>query len=122
MQTHNTEVFDGSYLAPSYNVAAQSLQPVVRLDSDTGKRELNLAGLALGRLRSKIPPLRQALKGRIRDHHRFLLDSLLRQFRFLEAEIASIDEHLEQLGQEHQELTEAVARWVTIPGVDRVAA
>lgn len=40
MQTHNTDVFDDSYLAPSYNVAPQSLQPVVRLDSETGEREL----------------------------------------------------------------------------------
>jgi putative SOS response-associated peptidase YedK len=40
MQTHNTDVFDDSYLAPSYNVAPQSFQPVVRLDSETGEREL----------------------------------------------------------------------------------
>ena len=41
MQTHNTDVFDDSYLAPSYNVAPQSMQPVVRLDSETGERELS---------------------------------------------------------------------------------
>jgi putative SOS response-associated peptidase YedK len=40
MQTHNTSVFDDSYFAPCYNVAPQSLQPVVRLDSETGEREL----------------------------------------------------------------------------------
>jgi putative SOS response-associated peptidase YedK len=42
MQTHNTDVFDDSYLAPSYNVAPQSMQPVVRLDSETGRRELSI--------------------------------------------------------------------------------
>ena len=42
MQTHNTNVFDDSYFAPSYNVAPQSLQPVVRLDSETGQRELTI--------------------------------------------------------------------------------
>lgn len=42
MQTHNTNVFDDSYFAPSYNVAPQSLQPVVRLDSETGQRELTV--------------------------------------------------------------------------------
>jgi putative SOS response-associated peptidase YedK len=42
MQTHNTDVFDDSYLAQSYNVAPQSLQPVVRLDSETGERELTI--------------------------------------------------------------------------------
>ena len=42
METHNTSVFDDSYFAPSYNVAPQSLQPVVRLDSETGERELTI--------------------------------------------------------------------------------
>lgn len=42
MQTHNTNVFDDSYFAPSYNVAPQSLQPVVWLDSETGQRELTV--------------------------------------------------------------------------------
>lgn len=42
MQTHNTNVFDDSYFAPSFNVAPQSLQPVVRLDSETDQRELTI--------------------------------------------------------------------------------
>jgi putative SOS response-associated peptidase YedK len=42
MQTHNTGVFDDSYLAPSYNVSPQSLQPVVRLSKETGERELTI--------------------------------------------------------------------------------
>ena len=40
MQAHDTNVFDDSYLAPTYNAAPQSMQPVVRLDADTGRREL----------------------------------------------------------------------------------
>jgi putative SOS response-associated peptidase YedK len=35
-------VFDDSYLAPSYNVAPQSFQPIVRLNRDTGDRELTI--------------------------------------------------------------------------------
>jgi putative SOS response-associated peptidase YedK len=45
MQTHNTDVFDeidDSQLAPSYNVAPQSFQPVVRLNAETGMRELTV--------------------------------------------------------------------------------
>src|SRR5450755_4070303 len=42
MQAHDTDVFDDSYLAPSYNVAPQSMQPVVRLESETGERELTI--------------------------------------------------------------------------------
>lgn len=74
-----------------------------------------LAGLALGKLRSKIPQLQLALDGRIRDHHRFLLDSLLRQYRFLEAEIQVLDARLEQLGEQHQELAVAVAAGSRFP-------
>lgn len=40
MQTHNTNVFDETLLAPSYNIAPQTFQPVVRLDRETGQREL----------------------------------------------------------------------------------
>lgn len=42
MQAHDTNVFDDSYFAPTYNVAPQSLQPVVRLDRETGERELTI--------------------------------------------------------------------------------
>jgi putative SOS response-associated peptidase YedK len=37
MQTHDTNVFDDSYFEPSYNIAPQSFQPVVRLDPETGE-------------------------------------------------------------------------------------
>ena len=81
-----------------------------------------LADLAVGHLRVKIPQLQVALEGRVREHHRFLLRSLLRQLQFLEAEIASLDARLDQLGQEQGEIADALNRWITVPGVDRVAA
>jgi putative SOS response-associated peptidase YedK len=42
MQTHDTNVFDDSCFEPSYNIAPQSFQPVVRLDPETGERELTI--------------------------------------------------------------------------------
>ena len=42
MQTHDTNVFDDLYFEPSYNIAPQSFQPVVRLDPETGERELTV--------------------------------------------------------------------------------
>jgi putative SOS response-associated peptidase YedK len=39
MQAGVNNVFDVDF-APSYNIAPQSMQPVVRLDPDTGEREL----------------------------------------------------------------------------------
>jgi putative SOS response-associated peptidase YedK len=41
MQARNTNVFDETYLAPSYNVAPTDFQPIVRLDHD-GQRELTV--------------------------------------------------------------------------------
>ena len=42
MQTHSTNVFDDTCFAPSYNVCPQSFQPVVRLEPETGERELTV--------------------------------------------------------------------------------
>jgi transposase len=82
----------------------------------------HLASLALGHLRVKIPQLKLALEGNIRSHHRFLLRRLLDQVQYVEHEIALLDQRLEDIGCQRPELAQAVARWDTIPGVDRVAA
>jgi putative SOS response-associated peptidase YedK len=39
-RTHNTNVFDDPELTPTYNAAPQSFQPVIRLNSETGEREI----------------------------------------------------------------------------------
>jgi transposase len=53
-----------------------------------------LAGLAKGRLRRKLPELQQALTGQIRPHHRFLIASHLTHLDFLEEQIAVFDEQI----------------------------
>jgi len=42
MQRHDTSVFDvdGFCLEPSYNICPQSFQPIIRLDSSSGERQL----------------------------------------------------------------------------------
>ena len=47
-----------------------------------------LAELARGRLRQKRPQLREALRGRVTEHHRFLLRAAMDQVRHLEELIA----------------------------------
>jgi hypothetical protein len=81
-----------------------------------------LAALAPGHLRVKIPQLRLALAGKIRSHHRFLLRRLVDPIQFVENEVALLDERLENVGRQRPDLAQAVVRWDTIPGVDRVAA
>lgn len=78
-----------------------------------------LADLARGKLRAKLPELRQALEGRVTAHHRFLLARLLEHIDFLEAAIASVQTELEQRMAPYQE---AATRLQTIPGVGALAA
>lgn len=56
-----------------------------------------LAELAKGRLRKKIPELRQALRGRFRDHHALLIRLCLDHTAHLEAATAELDEHVDAL-------------------------
>ncbi len=75
-----------------------------------------LAELARGRLRAKLPVLRQALQGRFQPHHALLLGHMLSKLEYLEDLIAqlttAIDERLVPFA-------ETLARLDTIPGVNR---
>jgi transposase len=75
-----------------------------------------LADLARGRLRRKLPALREALQGRFRVHHAFLLTQILAKVDFLEEAIerltTEIDEHLRPFEPD-------ITRLMTIPGVAR---
>src|SRR5256885_2517083 len=78
-----------------------------------------LAELAKGRLRAKRELLEQALAGRVRPHHRFLLAEQL-------CHIETLDEAIGRVGAEIarrlEPLEAAVARLLTIPGVGRRTA
>src|SRR5512133_978526 len=53
-----------------------------------------LAELARGRMRGKREELAQAVQGTLREHHRFLLTSHLRQLDFYDAQIAELDHEI----------------------------
>jgi transposase len=78
-----------------------------------------LAELARMRLRAKLPQLREALLGRVTDHHRFLLRMLMDQLEHTEGLIARFDE---RIAEAMRPFAEAEARLRTIPGVGRQAA
>jgi transposase len=78
-----------------------------------------LAELARGRLRAKLPELRQALEGRLTEHHRFVLQSLLTHLEFLAHQIEQLDTRIEQLTRPFQG---AVQLLTTAPGIQRRTA
>lgn len=78
-----------------------------------------LAELARGRLREKLPQLRAALRGRVTEHHRFLLRAAMDQVRQLEELIARFAARIEEV---MAPLAAAAERLATIPGVSRRAA
>jgi transposase len=54
-----------------------------------------LAQLAKGTLRKKLPELRQALRGRFRDHHATLIRLCLDHLAYLEGAIAELDDRID---------------------------
>jgi transposase len=79
-----------------------------------------LAQLARRRMRAKLPELAEALHGQVRDHHRFLLGSLLAQIDGLEAQIEAYSRRIDEVMDPF--FKEAVERLDTMPGVDQRAA
>lgn len=78
-----------------------------------------LAQLARGRLKAKIPQLQQALEGRVREHHRFLLGEFLDEWDALEERIRRIEAEIDTRARPFESV---VTLWQTVPGVDRVTA
>jgi len=56
-----------------------------------------LAELAKGKLRKKLPQLRQALRGRFREHHALLIGLALGHLEHLEAAIARLDARVDEV-------------------------
>jgi transposase len=86
-----------------------------------------LAELAKGKLRKKIPALRQALRGRFRDHHALLIGLCLEHTAHLEAAIARLDERVDalfasQVSEAGVPFAQARDRLDTITGVGKRAA
>ena len=73
-----------------------------------------LAQMARKRLRKKLPQLRLALQGRIRDHHGFLLGQLLEELRFTEDKINELDQRIQQWMLPHHH---AISLWTSMPGI-----
>jgi transposase len=93
----------------------QMLRALAQGEEDAGV----LAELAQGRLRHKLEALQQALVGRVKPHHRLLIQTIMAHILFLEQAVEALD----------AEVASAVAPFAaplqllrTIPGIREVAA
>lgn len=89
-----------------------------RLAEGSGTPE-ELANLARGTLKKKIPDLVSALNGRPDEHFRWTLKRLLRKLQSQDTELAEIDARLCEKYTEHADLLQ---RLCTIPGVEITTA
>ncbi len=78
-----------------------------------------LANLARGRLRAKIPALRDALEGRFEHLHSVWIGAILAHLDFLDEQVASLTE---TIGEQIAPFETAVQLLRTIPGVERRTA
>lgn len=78
-----------------------------------------LADLARGRLRRKLPALREALTGRFRGHHAFLVTHLLAHLDYLDETIATLGD---AIATHLAPFAAAAAQVQTIPGVKQRSA
>lgn len=78
-----------------------------------------LADLALRRLREKMPQLKLALEGRVREHHRFMLGTLLDHWEYLESLVKRLDSRIEDVMRPFEESVELLK---TIRGVEQRTA
>jgi transposase len=84
------------------------------LQGEKGTDEV--ADMAKGLLRKKIPEIRKALKGFIGEHQRLMLDLHLSRMEQLDEHIAHLDEEIEQRTRPFEKALELLD---TIPGVNR---
>jgi transposase len=106
----------GSVASEVFGVSGQRMvQALVEGTTDATQ----LADLAKGKLRDKLPQLERALAGQVGPHQRFLLARQL-------AHLASLDELIEQVSAEVERrlrpFQDALDRLDTIPGVGRRTA
>lgn len=91
------------------------LEALIAGESDPEK----LADLARGRLRASREQIVEALRGRVREHHRFMLKLHLEQVDSLQSAIAELEA---RLGERLEPFQEDVKLLVTIPGISHTAA
>lgn len=78
-----------------------------------------MAELAKGRLREKIPQLEPALEGRMEEHHRYLLKLQLGRMRDLDRDLAELEKRIQEKLEPYRPQLDLL---VEIPGMDGTLA
>src|SRR5215472_1683519 len=74
-----------------------------------------LADKAQSTLRKKRNQLRLVLRGRVTEHHRWMLQRLLEELKFIDNEISCLEQRLAIAMESYEPL---VSRLCTIPGIN----
>jgi transposase len=106
----------GTIASDLLGVSGRAMLEALIADEQTPEQ---MANLARGRMRSRIPALRLALEGRVTAHHRFLLRQMLTHLDFLDQAIGHVQAQLDQHLAPYQEAMTLVQ---TIPGISALSA
>jgi transposase len=101
------------------NVFGVSGRAMIKALLETDMTPEEMAGLAKGKLREKIPELIEALEGNVSEHHRFLIGMHLEHMGYLKEAVAKLDERIAEKMQPYQRQIENIR---TTPGFDVVSA
>jgi transposase len=107
----------GNVLTDVFGMSGQAMLEAL-LDNDMTAEQM--ADLAQGRLRPKIPQITEALEGHsMRDHHRMLLRQILKHMAFIEEMVEELDK---EIWNKLQPYDEDVKLACSVPGIGRDAA
>jgi transposase len=101
------------------DVFGVSGEAMVRALIDADQSPAEMARLARGRMRRKLPELEHALHGDIGEHQRFILGLQLGRIKAAEADLAALEERIEEKLVPYED---ALFRLLSIPGVERATA
>jgi transposase len=104
----------GSVLFDIFGMSSTRILNAVLLGRSLSTEELEQ--MVHGRVRPKIPELMKAIQGKLSDHHRFMIRTILSHLEFLEACTAEVETKIESMLTAYNE---DIERLDTIPGVDR---
>ena len=102
------------------DVLGKSGRKMLRALLQGGDDPKQIAELALGRLRRKIPQLQLALEGNCTEHHRYMLQRLLSHLGYLERQMDEFSRRVAQ-GLDQLLAAEAYQRLDRIPGINRMS-